>query len=807
MKAGRVILGGLGLFVIVAIAGAAYLALYLDRHKGLVELGVSTALGREVRIEGGVKLRLSMTPSVSLEGLWVGNPDWAAGSYLARAGDAAISFDLVPLFSRRLEIRQVTLLNADLMLETAADGRHNWTFASEDVEDTGGVEFSLEDLKVEDSSLHYLASTGREFVVSIPNLGFDKARAGRVDFEGRVGYEGVPLSLSGSAAHKDGGGSDDRTFTVKAAIPDANLEVTGEVGGIRNFSRLQVELQSERLDLHRWLAPVLPVTALEGWLKKITAHFDSTGDSLDSLIRNARGELNAASAGLTLPGGGDAKAGSVVLNGLSIRVAPDKPVRLQTKLAYEDHSYQVDIGGGAFAELFTGGKSWDRLKLSAKGQSAGRQVEIAGELGPWSASKAGGLGLNLTLRHEGLRVGLNGTLANFEGLGGSRFALQASAPSLARLSPWVGVAVPESPPFKFSSSVEGDKQHLRLTGLKLTAGGSDIGGKLIVPLTKGGRIEAVLKSRLLDLKPYLPQSGQVSGGGVPILDRELPPSALWGLEGSLLYRVEHLKTDDLDLKAVSLDAALNKGRLKFSLLAEGERLTLDTDLKPAGERWQVELKHKGKLDLGSLIDRDRLVSDRSKSPMDIELTLRASGNSLGAILNSADGNFLMVLGKGELSEKFSHNLPLGDVLFTLLNVINTGGKAEKQAKLECAVIQLDIAKGVATSTKGLALRTDRFNVLGGGALKLRTGEIDLQFKTANRRGLGISLLGIADRLVRLTGTLDDPKVGVDVGGAVAYGAAAWATGGLTVLYDSVFKRLTAFSNPCDAVLKAAGKLH
>ncbi|MBT8429720.1 MAG: hypothetical protein KJN79_07375, partial [Gammaproteobacteria bacterium] len=103
---------------------------------------------------------------------------------------------------------------------------------------------------------------------------------------------------------------------------------------------------------------------------------------------------------------------------------------------------------------------------------------------------------------------------------------------------------------------------------------------------------------------------------------------------------------------------------------------------------------------------------------------------------------------------------------------------------------------------GLALRTDRLNVLGGGALKLQTGEINLKFKTAQRKGLGISLIGIADRVAGVTGTLDKPTVSLDVGSAAVYGAAAWATAGLSVLTDSIFTRLTAFSNPCEHVLKS-----
>ena len=168
----------------------------------------------------------------------------------------------------------------------------------------------------------------------------------------------------------------------------------------------------------------------------------------------------------------------------------------------------------------------------------------------------------------------------------------------------------------------------------------------------------------------------------------------------------------------------------------------------------------------------------------------------------------MVIGEGELSETISRHLPLGSVLYTLVSTLvkeKDQTKDEDHGKLECVVVQLDIAKGIATSGKGLALRTDQMNILGGGALKLKTGEIDLKFKTARRKGLGITLVGVADRLVSVTGTLDEPTVSLNVGTAAAYGAAAWATAGLSVLADSIFTRMTAFSNPCDHVLKATKK--
>ena len=117
------------------------------------------------------------------------------------------------------------------------------------------------------------------------------------------------------------------------------------------------------------------------------------------------------------------------------------------------------------------------------------------------------------------------------------------------------------------------------------------------------------------------------------------------------------------------------------------------------------------------------------------------------------------------------------------------------------MVQLDVANGIATSPRGIAVRTDAINLLGGGALKLATGEIEFHFKTAQRRGLGINILGIADKFIRITGTLHNPKAVVDPGGFLIHGGTAWATSGLSLVYTNLFKRLAASSNPCETVLK------
>lgn len=272
--------------------------------------------------------------------------------------------------------------------------------------------------------------------------------------------------------------------------------------------------------------------------------------------------------------------------------------------------------------------------------------------------------------------------------------------------------------------------------------------------------------------------------------------------GSVQWDVTHLRLDAVELEQVALDPDLQKDHIKLNIEAENERLTAAVALKSVGTAWQVELNHKGKMDLAALINQAESGGDESQAPLDIEMQLTGKGNSLAELLESVEGRFMMVVGEGKLSEKIARHLPFGSVLYGLVGSLLPEGQKSQPGKLECAVVQLHIA-GIATSSKGLALRTDRVNVLSGGALNLRTGEIDLRFKTAQRKGIGIGILGVAERLVDVTGTLNNPTITPDLGRAVTFGAAAWATAGISVLADSIFTRLTAFQNPCDAVLQSS----
>ncbi len=131
----------LGLLIIIlvllgggAIAGAAFLipsAFYQQK----IEDRASLILGREVRIEGPVNLRFWPSLQVKAEAVSIANPpgfgpDGSESQKFASMKAMRTSVALLPLFSRKVEIKEFILVEPKIMLERRRDGAVNWAIGA-----------------------------------------------------------------------------------------------------------------------------------------------------------------------------------------------------------------------------------------------------------------------------------------------------------------------------------------------------------------------------------------------------------------------------------------------------------------------------------------------------------------------------------------------------------------------------------------------------------------------------------------------------------------------------------------------------
>ncbi|PHS21613.1 MAG: hypothetical protein COA85_12865 [Robiginitomaculum sp.] len=118
------------LTLLVLIMGGAMAAIvYLvppEFYKQKIEEQASAMLGRELRIKGQVTLRLWPTLQARAQNVTLANPPGFSEPHFATMKAMRASVAIVPLFSRRIEIKEFVLVEPKIVLERRANGAVNW---------------------------------------------------------------------------------------------------------------------------------------------------------------------------------------------------------------------------------------------------------------------------------------------------------------------------------------------------------------------------------------------------------------------------------------------------------------------------------------------------------------------------------------------------------------------------------------------------------------------------------------------------------------------------------------------------------
>src|ERR687894_1797053 len=113
----------------VAALGATVALFDPEAQKPRIAAAVEARTGRQLTLAGPVGLKFSLFPTVTLEDVALANMPGGSRPEMARVGRVEAQFALLPLLSRRLELRRLVLREPDILLETDAEGRPNWAFA------------------------------------------------------------------------------------------------------------------------------------------------------------------------------------------------------------------------------------------------------------------------------------------------------------------------------------------------------------------------------------------------------------------------------------------------------------------------------------------------------------------------------------------------------------------------------------------------------------------------------------------------------------------------------------------------------
>lgn len=118
------ILGAIG-----AIIGVVVVALFViptDRIAKIAADQMTVMTGRALTIEGDVHPTLYPVLGITMQDVTLANAGWASKAPLVRADTVAVGIRLAPLFSGAVQIADVSVIGARILLERGADGTGNW---------------------------------------------------------------------------------------------------------------------------------------------------------------------------------------------------------------------------------------------------------------------------------------------------------------------------------------------------------------------------------------------------------------------------------------------------------------------------------------------------------------------------------------------------------------------------------------------------------------------------------------------------------------------------------------------------------
>ena len=121
-------------FAALLLAGLLYVALVgvsIDaaRLRTKAATALTERLGREVRIDGTLAIRVSAHPSLVIRGMQIANAAGFDGEQFASLGEARLALNLWPLLRSRLSVQEISGSDVHLRLQKNARGENNWTFA------------------------------------------------------------------------------------------------------------------------------------------------------------------------------------------------------------------------------------------------------------------------------------------------------------------------------------------------------------------------------------------------------------------------------------------------------------------------------------------------------------------------------------------------------------------------------------------------------------------------------------------------------------------------------------------------------
>ena len=441
--------------------------------------------------------------------------------------------------------------------------------------------------------------------------------------------------------------------------------------------------------------------------------------------------------------------------------------------------------------------------LQVKGQYHGQALTGQGKIGGLLALQdaAKPFALQAQVRIADTRVELAGTLTDPLNLGALDLRLKLAGSSLGNLYPLTGITLPDSSPYATDGHLIANLRAqegatFRYEDFNGTIGGSDIHGNLAYVASKPRpKLSGALVSNQLlfvDLAPLIGADSNAKqkargGDSKQPADKVLPVEEFrterWRdmdadveFTGKRIVHSEKLPFNDLYAHVILNDGQLNLQPLRFGV-AGGK---LDAQIRLNGQTTPLEgrakLSARG-FKLKQLFPTFEPMKT-SFGELNGDADIAGRGNSVAALLGSANGDLKMLINDGAISRELMElaGLNVGNYLV---------GKifGDKEVKINCAAADFGIKSGLAT-TRLFVFDTENAIIYIDGTANMASEQLDLTITPESKGWRLISLrspLYVRGKFIKPDAGVKGVPLMLRGAGMVALGVIAGPAAGLLAL--------------------------
>jgi uncharacterized protein involved in outer membrane biogenesis len=416
-----------------------------------------------------------------------------------------------------------------------------------------------------------------------------------------------------------------------------------------------------------------------------------------------------------------------------------------------------------------------------------------------------------------IRAGARGVLPRPFDLGKLDVRLSLSGKDLADGYYLTGVALPNTPPYSLTGRLRVVGTRYEFTDVQGRLGGSDLHGMVTLQSAASGlpAVNADLRSHSLNLADL----GPTFGGSAPTpkeeaqaqhakghptkaaakhalaktvatgltaksAEKKVPPTEfllptaklqvnrLRGLNATLRYRADEIKSQSLPLRQVALQLRVRHSVLRIDpfafTLPEGKiagTAVIDARGRVPTERLDVRLTQ---VQLAQFHSKGT-----TKPPLEGTLVGRlrvhGEGDSMHAFASTANGTLSVVVPHGDIEQAFAEfaGIDVARGLGLLLK------KNQKEAAVRCGIADFDAENGIA-KVRQVVFDTTPVIITGLGDVNLRNERLNPQLTGSPKK----FRLGVLRTPVEIRGTLSHPAIGLKGSKLAAQGAVATVLGAI-----------------------------